>query len=336
MKTHAHYIRGSVTRAASLREGRLELVDRPRPSWEEGDLVVAEARARGQIEVPTGRVVEVEPGDQLVGALGVRAASLEIVGDWRAVGDDRRLDALSAAGVLGRCTSASRYGRSAVFGLDYLGHLAPGSGPTSLMDTVVAGASRPFTTPTILILGTSMSAGKTTAAKAIIRSLSRRGLRVAGAKLAGMGRRRDVLAMEDAGAQVVFDFVDAGLPSTVVTPERCAAAITHVLNLITAAGPDVLVAEAGASPLEPYNGDLVARMLLPNTRLTVLCASDPYAVPGLLQAAELRLDVVAGLATSTSAAVALLHQLVDVEAIDLFSAADLERLDQLIRRRLAL
>ena len=45
-------------------------------------------------------------------------------------------------------------------------------------------------------------AGKTTVAKVIIRHLRHAGLRVAGTKLTGAGRYRDVLSMSDAGAEL--------------------------------------------------------------------------------------------------------------------------------------
>ncbi|MEZ5073324.1 MAG: hypothetical protein R2691_00610 [Solirubrobacterales bacterium] len=99
-----------------------------------------------------------------------------------------------------------------------------------------------------------MDAGKTVAAVAIVRELEAMGLRVAGAKLTGVGRVRDILAMRDAGADSVLDFVDAGLPSTVVP----AADYERALAIKAQARRehlDVVVAEAGASPLEPYNGE---------------------------------------------------------------------------------
>jgi hypothetical protein len=40
---------------------------------------------------------------------------------------------------------------------------------------------------------------------------------------------------------------------------------------------DVLVAEVGASPLEPYNGATAIREIGANVCFTVLSASDPYA-----------------------------------------------------------
>ncbi|MDH3225813.1 MAG: hypothetical protein OEM67_01825 [Thermoleophilia bacterium] len=329
-------LRGSISRAADIPTRGAEVIDLPRSSWGHGDYVVGVAQERGAIETTSGRQLTLESGDLFVGALGVRAATLEVVGDWRKIGDDRRLDLLNRAGVLGRCTSASVAGRRDVIGLRYVGHIAPGGSALNMQDTVPELAPRRFAVPTIMILGTSMSAGKTTAAKAIVRGLDRRGLRVAGAKLAGVGRLRDTLAMGDAGAAATFDFVDAGLPSTVVPIEWYERALEHVLTAIAHAEPDVLVAEAGASPLEVYNSGVAAQRLAEHSRMTVLCASDAYAVVGLRQAFDLRPDVVGGRATSTSAGAALVKKLVDVETVDLFDSAEVARLDEMVAVALGL
>ena len=66
--------------------------------------------------------------------------------------------------------------------------------------------------PVVLLIGTSMSAGKTTTGRIIVHELKRAGLRVAGAKFTGAGRYRDVLAFGDAGADTIIDFVDAACP----------------------------------------------------------------------------------------------------------------------------
>jgi hypothetical protein len=327
MSQELHYLRGSITRCADLPPRGLDVAAQPRGSWRLGDFVLASAEQRGYLETPGGRILEIGVGDRVAGALGRRAATLEVVGDWAEIGDDGGMDLLTRAGVLGRCTSASIVGRRDVVRLRYTGHVMAGRAPLNMADTVPALAAREFAVPTILILGTSMSAGKTTAARAIVRALDRRGLRVAGAKFAGVGRRRDILAMADAGAVETFDFVDAGLPSTVVPAARFADALDHLLTRIAEVEPDVLVAEAGASPLEPYNSDAVARRLAPHARMTVLCASDPYAVLGLMRAFDLTPDIVAGFATSTSAATALVRKLADVETVDLFDSADVARLE---------
>ncbi len=163
-----------------------------------------------------------------------------------------------------------------------------------------------------------MDAGKTVAAVAIIRELVEMGLRVAGAKLTGVGRYRDILAMSDAGADRVLDFVDAGLPSTVVPAHDYEVALSSICSMLAAAEPDVVVAEAGASPLEPYHGELAIRSLGERIRATVLCASDPYAVVGVINAFGRRPDLVSGRATSTSAGIELIDKLVGIRAINMF------------------
>ena len=46
----------------------------------------------------------------------------------------------------------------------------------------------------------------------------------------------------------------------------------------------VAVAEVGASPLEPYNGDTALEQIQSTVAMTVLCVSDPYSVLGIMRA----------------------------------------------------
>ena len=75
--------------------------------------------------------------------------------------------------------------------------------------------------------------------------------------------------------------------------------------MIAAAVPDVVVAEAGASPFEPYNSSVVLEEIQNQICCIVLCASDPYAVVGVSQSFGLKPDLVTGIATSTSSGVEL-------------------------------
>jgi hypothetical protein len=283
----------------------------PREAWREGDFVIAEVVEGGatpfQIESPSGRLVEVAIGDLLLGALGRRAATLGVVGDWRGIASSR-MQTLNVAGVIGRVSSTA-YPRPAIAELEYVGHAHRDGQRLAMGDFAVPDTGRELEAPVVLIIGTSMQAGKTAAGKAIVRRLKRMGLRVAATKLTGVGRYRDVQAMGDAGADVIADFVDVGLPSTAVAPEDFERATRALLSLIAERGPDVVVAEAGASPLEPYNGDLAVRMLGERVRCTVLCASDPYAVLGVMEAFGVRPDLVSGPATGNEAALALVDRL---------------------------
>jgi uncharacterized NAD-dependent epimerase/dehydratase family protein len=196
--------------------------------------------------------------------------------------------------------------------------------------------SRELTVPIVLLIGTSMSAGKTTTARTVIRVLKHRGLRVGAAKLTGVARYREVLTMQDAGADHIVDFVDAGLPSSAVDEETFRHALSFMTSSLAGADVDVVVAEAGASPLEPYNVELAIAMLGDHVRCTILCASDPYAVVGVSTAFGIVPDLVAGRATSTTAGVALAERLCGVLALDLLEREGHAQLDELLRDRLGL
>jgi hypothetical protein len=282
-------------------------------------------------------MAELVRGDLLLGALGRRAATLECVGDWRAVTEDLRLEALTSAGLLARATSTSPM-LPELMQLDYLGHVMRRGAKLNMMDFVQPAPARKLEIPVILIIGTSMSAGKTTSGQVIIRALKYLGVDVVGAKLSGAARYRDILKFRDAGARYVVDFVDAGLPSTVCAETRFRAAFELMLAKIAACEAQVLVAEAGASPLEPYNGAIVVEYLRNLARFTVLCASDPYAVLGVQTAYGdgLKADLVAGPAANTSAAITLVGHLSGLPAMNLLDRNNYPELLTLLQKALGM
>jgi hypothetical protein len=320
----------SVTRAAGLQDRALSVEPLERRLWDTGDFVVGEvlAAVRG-IESPEGRMAAVANGDLVVGALGSRAATLQAVGDWRAIGEDGLMEDMSTAGVFAKCTSISAE-LGALTTLVYRGHVLVGGEKATMTRWIPDLPAQGLATPAVLIIGTSMEAGKTMAACAIVRRLRARGLRVAGAKLTGVGRYRDILAMRDAGAHVVFDFVDAGLASTICDADEMNRALGVLFALVTESNADVLVAEAGASPLEPYNGEAAVAGIADALRLTVLCASDPYAVVGVEVAFGLAPDFVSGRAASTDAGVALVERLTGIRTLNLLDQASWPVLDELL------
>jgi hypothetical protein len=327
----------SITRIADFADRPPRELALPRSEWKSGDYVLAEIIEGGPvpyaIESASGRPVEVLPGDVIVGALGQRMATLEAVGDWRSVGEDLEMQTLTAGGLLGRCTSAS-VPPPPMASVRYRGHAARDGSPLAMADFVPEVPARELDVPVISIVGTSMDAGKTVASKAIVRALKRAGLDVAAAKLTGVARFRDVLAASDAGADTVADFVDVGLPSTVLPTGQFESALRSLLSLIAQGEPDVLVAETGASPLEPYNADVAVSVLGDRVRFTVLCASDPYAVVGVMGAFGIIPDLVSGRATSTEAGISLIQKLCGIESLNLLDQRSHPRLEEMLRARL--
>ncbi|MGW8367884.1 MAG: hypothetical protein ACWGPN_04295, partial [Gammaproteobacteria bacterium] len=319
----------SVTRISDMAEHEFDIARLDRAHWAAGDYVVAElmdASGYHTIELPNGRMMDVAEGDLLIGAFGARAATIEACGDWRAIDSDR-FEALTPAGLFGRLTSASPF-VGKLLSLRYVGHVQRSGSKVTMKSVLQPVPSRPLDVPIVLITGTSMSSGKTLSGRLIIRLLSRMGLKVVGAKFTGAARYRDVLSFLDAGAVRVFDFVDSGLPSTVTGEDEFRLALDRLLSMIAAVDPHVLVAEAGASPLEPYNGKTAIDVLGDRVRFNVLCASDPYAVLGVATAFARQPDIVAGGAANTTAAIELVRKLSGLTAMNLLAKTSHEPLRQ--------
>ncbi len=332
------YFFGSVARISDLEKG-FEIRALERSHWEATDYVVGQVLSSPNqlslVELKCGRLANILPGDRIVGALGDRSATLEATGTWTKIDDDGEMDQLTPAGLFGKLTSVSSY-LGSLPKLRYLGHACRGGTKLSMGQFVDKLPEQELKLPTVLFIGSSMSAGKTTAARIAVRLLSRAGHSVLGAKLTGAGRYRDVLSMRDAGACEIFDFVDAGLPSTVVSEEVFRPALRQLFARFAQSRTQVLVAEAGASPLEAYNGEAAIEELWSQVKLTVLCACDPYSVVGIIKAFGRSPDMVAGPAASTKAGVDLVHKLTGIRALDVLDPEAQKEFAQLLSERLGL
>jgi len=329
----------SVTRISDLTPDNFVTTAIAREHWDTGDYVVARVLdTRGHlnnIELPGGRMIEVMEDDLVVGAFGRRAATLEAVGDWQSIDDTGELNALTAAGLFGKTTSLSPFIGSPMR-LQYLGHVTRNSTKMTMRGSLPQLEIIDFDIPVILIVGTSMSAGKTMSGRIIVHLLSQMGLNVVGTKVTGAARYRDMLSFRDAGASAIYDFVDAGLPSSAVDEAAYREALPYLLSLIARDKPDVVVAEAGASPLEPYNGAIAKEMLRDNVKFKLLCAQDPYAVVGIEAAFQRKPDLVAGGAANTDAAIALVEKLSGLPALNLMDPSSRDQLGVILRKALEL
>ncbi|MCB0558562.1 MAG: DUF1611 domain-containing protein [Lewinellaceae bacterium] len=329
----------SLARNSGLMGAPFETRPIPFSQWATGDFIAVELMKPGsetaRIELHNGRMMDPLKGERLIGALGIRHATLEITGTWKEIHPNERFHLMTAAGLIGKVTSMSTFSPIPIQ-LDYLGHIIRNGGKCTMRNSVAPVVQRSFTQPVVLMVGTSMSAGKTTTARIVTRELKSMGLRVIGAKVTGAGRYRDILAVRDAGAVAVFDFVDAGLPSTVCPKEEYLPALKHMLSLMANEEADVAVVEIGASPLEPYNGDVAINYIRENICCTMLCASDPYAVFGVMKSFGLQPDLASGPATNTIAAVELVEKLCGVRALNLLNPSTRPALRKLLRERLNL
>ncbi|HSF40076.1 MAG TPA: hypothetical protein VLT87_09805, partial [Thermoanaerobaculia bacterium] len=192
--------------------------------------------------------------------------------------------------------------------------------------------------PVVALVGSCMNCGKTAAACTLVRHLSHGGLTVDGLKTTGVSLRRDVLAMEDAGARTTGLFTDLGIVST--TGANAPAVTRTLVTRLAAQKPDVLVAELGDGLLGAYG--VAAILDDPEIRAAftavVLAANDPVAAWGGVRMLRERFGIepvaVTGPATDNLAGTRIIEESVGVPAIN--ARTDGERLAALVRERLGL
>jgi len=299
-----------------------------------------------QLELTSGRMATVKEGDVVVGALGHRKALRGYSGHMPKqleVGSTVQL--LNIGGVLGVCDSANPdvgppfncEVLGTVLHFPYLGErigVAARAGETALEESpgLSVGA-----VPVVALAGTCMDSGKTAAACAIVSRLRHVGLRVAACKATGVSLRRDILAMEDAGAGDTMIFSDLGVVTT--TSANGPALARSLLSKLAAMSPDVIVLELGDGLLGAYGVDAILSDKEIRQELTcvVLCANDPVAAWGGAQLLGDRYNiqptVVTGPATDNDVGISQIGEQLSLPAINALSNA--AQLGDLIAESLA-
>lgn len=274
-----------------------------------GDVVVVRAltdsATYNQLELPTGRLAKINPGDVLMGVLGRRRALKGFVGDVPetiAAGDVLHL--LNMGGVIGEC-KGQHSSLSSAIKLEVIGSVCDETGRVKN----IADGAIPLqtelgpTAPLVLVAGTCMNSGKTFAATEIIKQATRAGMRVAGAKLSGVACLRDTLNMADHGAIAIASFLDCGLPSTAGAGDLAPVAKAIIARL-NESEPDLIVIELGDGIMGGYSVDSVFadEELRAATAALVFCASDYVGAWGGIQIFKqhgLPVDVVSGSVTDS-------------------------------------
>jgi hypothetical protein len=278
-------------------------------STKAGDVVVVRAltdsATYNMLELPTGRLAKINPGDLLIGVLGRRRALKGFVGDVPAsLESGDQLHLLNMGGVIGLCTGHHSSLGDAIK-LEVIGLVCDENGRVQN----IADAALPVRTslgesaPIVMIAGTSMNSGKTYAATELIKQATRVGLRVAAGKLSGVACLRDTLNMSDHGAVTTASFLDCGMPSTVDVADLAPAAKAIVAKL-NEVNPDLIVIELGDGILGGYSVDTVFNdfELLDATAAIVFCASDYVGAWGgieLLRRRGVEVDVISGSVTDS-------------------------------------
>lgn len=211
-----------------------------------GDVVLARIDKLGQhkhIELIDGRRSRLFVGDEVVLCYGNRYAPDQF--EAEVPPDLGPCQMVAAGGIAARVLSLHSTMDEATT-LTPLGLLCDIKGrPVNLGDWALERVGTVERRPlTIAVVGTTMNSGKTTAASYLVKGLVRSGLKVGAAKITGTGAGGDVWFMRDAGADPVFDFTDAGFPTTYrATLEQTHAILTTLQGHLTKAGAEVIVIE---------------------------------------------------------------------------------------------
>ena len=260
---------------------------------EEGVLVAVRIKNNksryNKLELTSGRMATVNQRDIVVGALGHRKALRGYSGRLPTElkpGDTVQL--LNIGGVLGICDSANPdvgppfdcEVLGAVLHFPYLGERI---GVPARAGNEQFNPDAPLDTrgvPVVALAGTCMDSGKTAAACAIVTRLRHNDLRISACKATGVALRRDVLAMEDAGASASMIFSDLGIVAT--TDANGPALTRSLLTSLAADKPDAIVLELGDGLLGAYGVASILSDDAVRDALTavVLCANDPVSAWG--------------------------------------------------------
>jgi hypothetical protein len=281
------------------------------------------------LELTSGRMAKVGKGDIVAGALGHRKALFGYSGHVpQAVKPGDVLQMLNIGGVLGICDSINpEKGRpfdcrvlGVVLHFPYLGERIGVPARAGYRKLDQAATLDTQGVPVVALAGTCMEAGKTAAACAIVSRMRHRGLVIDAFKATGVSLRRDILAMEDAGARHSMIFTDLGVIST--TRANGPALTRTMLTELAAGKPDVIVFELGDGILGTYGVDSILECPDIRAALTgvVLSANDPVAAWGGVKLLRDRFQinpcVVTGPATDNQVGVQIIQDQLNVSAFN--------------------
>lgn len=304
-----------------------------------GDLVLARVERLGKhasLELTNSRRSALFVGDEVLVAYAARYAPDQ----FEARVPDTLGDCHLAASGGVAAEVVSRHGAvSAPTELRPLGLVLDASGRrVNLARTALPrGAARGPRPLTLASLGTSMNAGKTTAAAHLIHGLKRAGLRVGGAKITGTGSGNDPGLLRDAGADWVLDFTDCGHVSTAGLELGALLDIMHaVQSRMQSLGAEVLVMEVADGLLQRETAMLL-RSAAFRERVDGCLFSSGEAMGAIagadwLREHDLPLLALAGTMTRSPLASAEAAEATGVQALGLDRLRDADTVRQLLSR----
>ncbi len=297
-----------------------------------------------ELELPTGRMSKLKKDDIIAVALGERAALKGFAGHLpKTLKADDVIHLLNFGGIAGICTSANVHEVGEPLRIRVLGGIAREG---KLLNIAQARKFGPLSdmkndTPLIITTGSSMDSGKTTVASEIIKTLTRIGMRLAGAKVTGVGAMRDQYKMEDYGVYESVSFVDCGIPSTAnvdgdLMVKIAKGALEYLSTSQPLNPPDAIMVEFGDGIMGRYGVMPILKdpQIQKNVRLHIGCARDPVGAVKLAEdcaAIGLPLDIMSGPVTDNDVGKGIIKEHLGLMTYNAFSPRN-DWLDLVIKR----
>ena len=249
-----------------------------------GDLLLCEVvriGLHGRVETVSGGRSKLYAGDRIICALAHRYATslLEAVAQ---VGVDG-VDMISASGLCGRVIGRAHKATKPTM-LRPLAQAMIDGRPLNLRSYTFGAPPAVTGEPNwVVVVGSAMDSGKTTACASLIHGLVAAGCRVGAAKVTGTASARDFNSFRDAGATPVLDFLDAGWPSTAAcTMGELVDILDGVVGHLRGAGIDWAIIEIADGVLQT------------ETSLLLECMGDHLGSATFILTAQESLAAVAG------------------------------------------
>jgi len=201
---------------------------------EAGDLLIAQIDELGhhsRLDLNSGTKCTLYPGDVVAVSFAARYATKVMEAE---IPDSlEEIHFLSAGGVCGRVLGMANDANEPTT-LHPLGYLCEGGKRINLRTYALPQRPpAPHEASVIIVVGSAMDSGKTTAAFSLVHGLTNAGIRTGAAKITGTATAKDPRGMWDAGASLVYDFTHMGYGSTAgLTPDELSnIAETIIANL---------------------------------------------------------------------------------------------------------
>lgn len=241
-----------------------------------------------------------------------------------------RCDLLARGGVIGevksKCSSAKDPTK-----IDILGYVCDKEGnilnTTDFKPAIKKNNTKNKCKNLILVVGSAMNAGKSTAAKAIIYSLASNNKCVCSGKVTGTASLKDLLLMEDAGSQETIDFTFWGYPSTYLLDFDIILEIfENSYSYLNARTKDYVVLEIADGILQRETSFLLKNeKVKEKIHRLILCCNNAVTAKGGLSIVEhqygLKVNAISGMAANSYLGQQEIRQFTD---IPLFNSMEID------------